>query len=154
RVKRFLFDRVDWFVHYFRDTTAIHAVYGIGADRAGFVPFKANIWDRHAAAAQPDGEYAVCFGRSMRDFDAFFTAMEPVGLPGAITDPRASAVWSHGSRFTRPLDRLPANVRIVPDDMTNASQATILGQAKLVVIPLVKGSLVASGISAILNAMA
>jgi glycosyltransferase involved in cell wall biosynthesis len=152
--KRFLFSRVDTFVHYFKDHSAIDAAYGIGGRRGAFIPFKANIWNLRSDGARPDGEYVVCFGRSMRDFDTFFAAMERVAYPGAISDPAAAAVWTHGSRFSRPLDKLPPNVRIVPDDMSNESQAQVLGRAKLVVVPLIKGSLVASGISTILNAMA
>lgn len=152
--KKLLFGRVDLFVHYFRDTSLAHALFGIGGERAVFVPFKSNIWDRRSAGPEPDGDYALCFGRSLRDFDTFFAAMERTGLPGAIADPQAAGAHQHGSRFTRPLDQLPANVRTLPDDGTNEAQARLLAGARIVVVPVVKGSLVASGISTILNAMA
>lgn len=152
--KKLLFGRVDLFIHYFKDLSLAHPLFGIGGPRSLFVPFKSNIWDRRAPAPQPDGEYALCFGRSLRDFDTFFTAMERTGLPGAIADPKGMGAHQHGSRFTRPLDQLPPNVRTLPDAGTNEAQAELLAGAKVVVVPVVRGSLVASGISTILNAMA
>jgi glycosyltransferase involved in cell wall biosynthesis len=151
--KRVVFRKVDYFLHYFKDLRGLDSVYGIGPDRSGFVDFKANLWDRRADGARPEGEYALCFGRSLRDFDTFFDAVERAGCIGAIVDPRSAAVWEHGSRFTRPLSALPANVRLLDHDQTNNSQAELLEAARIVVVPIVKGSLVSAGISTILNAM-
>lgn len=151
--KRFALKHVDFFLHYFKDFAGIDARFGIGGSRADFVEFKANLWDHRTDGPRPDGEYVLCFGRSLRDYDTFFEAVEVAGVPAAIVDPTRSDVRSHGSRFSRPLNRLPTNVRILPDDMTNESQAKLLADARIVAVPLVRGSLVASGISTILNAM-
>lgn len=151
--KKLMFRRVDGFIHYFRDFTAIDAIYGVGGERASFVDFKANLWDARSAEPQPDGDYVVFVGRSLRDYDSFFEAMERVGHPGVIVDPRASLAWRHGSRFTRPLDRLPSNVTVVPDGTTEEAQVKLFRGAKLVVVALIKGALVAP-ISTLLNAMA
>ena len=151
--KKLLFRRVDGFVHYFKDFSAIHGYYGVGDARAEFVNFKANLWSQRSSAPQPDGEYVVCFGRSLRDFDTFFDAVERVGCPAVIVDPRVSLAWEHGSRFTRPIDQLPPNVRMVPYGTTDEDQARLLREAKLVVVTLIKGALVAP-ISTLLNAMA
>lgn len=152
-LKRFLFGRTDYFIHYFRDVRGLDEVYGIDAGRSGFVPFKANIWQLRAADAEPGGEYVLCFGRSVRDFDTFFAAMETLPYPGAIVDPVAAAVLEHGSRFTRPLSSLPANIRVLEHDLTAHSQAEVLANARIVVIPILKGAIVSAGISTALNAM-
>jgi glycosyltransferase involved in cell wall biosynthesis len=89
----------------------------------------------------------------LRDFETFFDAIERAGCPGAIVDPQAASVWEHGSRFTRPLNALPPNVRVLDHDQTNESQAELLEGARVVVVPILKGSLVSAGISTILNAM-
>ena len=151
--KRLALRNVDFFIHYFKDLSGFDHFYGIGPDRSGFVDFKANLWNARVQSARPDGQYVLCFGRSLRDFDTFFDAVEGLDYPAAIADPRAAAVWQHGSRFTRPLSALPANVRVIDDDQTERSQATALQNARIVVVPMVKGRLVAAGISTILNAM-
>lgn len=151
--KRLLFSRVDGFLHYFKDYSALHAIYGIGGDRAEFVNFKANLWKYRSDRPEPDGDYVICFGRSLRDFDSFFEAVERVGCPAVIVDPRVSLAWDNGSRFTRPLDALPSNVRVVSTGTADQEQARLLKRARVVVVPLLKGSLVAP-ISTLLDAMA
>ena len=151
--KRLVLRNVDYFLHYFRDLSGLDSVYGIGADRSGFVDFKANLWSKRADGAKPDGDDVLCFGRSVRDFDTFFDAMEGVQASGAITDPRSASLWKHGSKFTRPLSALPSNVRVLEDDQSANSQAEMLEAARIVVVPMLRGRLIAAGISTILNAM-
>jgi glycosyltransferase involved in cell wall biosynthesis len=152
-IKRMLLGRVDHFIHYFRDLHGMENVYGIGPSRSSFVPFKVNLVSRHALQPQFDGEYALCFGRSMRDFDTFLAAMEKVPYPGAITRPNFEMLAAHHGRFTRALKEIPSNVRILEDDGTEQSEIRILQNARLLVLPILKKSLVASGISTCLNAM-
>lgn len=152
-VKRVLLRRVDHFIHYFRDLRGMERVYGITPARSSYVPFKVNLISRHALEPHPDGEYVLCFGRSMRDFDTFLSAMENLPYPGAITRPDWKALAAHHGRFTRPLEDLPANVRLLDDDGTEQSEIRILGNAKILALPILKESMVASGISTCLNAM-
>jgi hypothetical protein len=42
RFQKILFRRVDRFILYFKDLRGCERFYGIGADRAAFVPFKVN----------------------------------------------------------------------------------------------------------------
>jgi glycosyltransferase involved in cell wall biosynthesis len=151
--KRILLGNVDYFLHYFKDLRGLNSVYGIGPDRSGFVDFKANLWNWRVDGARPDGEYALCFGRSVRDFDTFFDAVQGLDYPGAIVDPQSASIWQHGSRFTRPLSALPQNVRVLEHDQTNGSQAELMRAARIVVVPMLRGRLVSAGISTILNAM-
>jgi len=153
-VKKALLSRVDRFIHYFRDLRGLTRVYGIRPEHSSYVPFKVNLADRHALAPDPEGEYVLCFGRSMRDFDTFLTAMEMLpDIPGALTRPDPQAFAAHHARFTRPIAEIPANVRILDDDRTEESEICILRNARLVVLPILAKSLVASGISTCLNAM-
>jgi glycosyltransferase involved in cell wall biosynthesis len=153
RVKRFLLSRVDHFIHYFSDVRGYERVYGIGSDRSSFVPFKTNLRDKHQLTPQSEGDYILCFGRSLRDYDTFFEAVQQLPYPAAITRQDPAQLRAHGARFSRSLDSLPSNVRILDDDGSDAAQLRILGNAKAVVLPILKKSLVASGISSCLNAM-
>jgi glycosyltransferase involved in cell wall biosynthesis len=153
-VKKLFLRQVDLYIHYFRDYRRYADVFGIPADRHEFVPFKVNIGND--LPEQPEGEYVLCFGRSLRDYDTFLEAMERVPYPGAIVKPDMAGLRAHHARFTRPPDRLPTNVRVfedAEDDGSEAAQIRILGNAKIVVLPILRASLVASGISTCLNAM-
>lgn len=153
-LKKALLHRVDRFIHYFRDLRGLTRVYGIGPEHSSYVPFKVNLADRHALSPEPEGKYALCFGRSMRDFDTFLEAMERLpDIPGAITRPDPQVFAKHHARFTRPISAIPANVCVLEDDRTEESEIRILRNAKLVVLPILARSLVASGISTCLNAM-
>ncbi len=143
---RFLLARVDHFLRPFHDVTGYRKYFGIGRERSSFYCFKPNLRDHCDLGPNPDGDYVLCLGRSMRDFDGFFAAMEITGLPGAIPRPDLARLRANGSRFTRRLDRLPANVRLLdhnPDD--HQSQVDLIMGAKLVTVPLLKSCLVATG---------
>ncbi len=152
-LRRLLLSNVDHFIHYFRDLTGYTREFGVSAGRSSFVPFKVNLYGRVAVEPGPEGEYILCLGRSMRDFDTFFDAMEQLPYPAAITRPAPDLMRRHGARFTRGLDALPSNVRILDDDGSDEAMIRVVKNAKLVVLPILKTSLVASGISTCLNAM-
>jgi glycosyltransferase involved in cell wall biosynthesis len=141
--KRFLFSRVDLFIHYFRDVRGYQEIFGISAAQSSFVPFKVNLSDSHLLEAREEGDYVLCFGRSLRDYDTFFAAMERLPYPAAIARPDPEQLRGNGARFTRLLE----------DDGSEMAQIRILGGARLVVLPILPGSLCASGISTCLNAM-
>lgn len=151
--KRIVLKNVDYFIHFFKDLSGVNSFYGIRPEHSGFVDFKANLWKWRAEGGQPDGDYVLCYGRSLRDFDTFLDALEELDFPAAIVDPRSAAVWEHGSRFTRAISSLPSNVRFLAHDHTNESQAELLRAARIVVVPLLRGRLVSAG-STVLNAMA
>ena len=78
------------------------------AGTSSYVSFKVNLADRHALAPEPEGEYVLCFGRSMRDFDTFLAAMEQLpDVPAAITRPDPQVFAAHHARFTRPISAIP-----------------------------------------------
>jgi glycosyltransferase involved in cell wall biosynthesis len=153
-VKRLLLSRVDHFIHYFKNLDGYSSCYGITRGRSSFVPFKPNLRYRYKPRADlPEGEYVLCLGRSQRDYDTFFEAMEGLPFPGAIPAPDFAALREHDSRFTWPLDRLPANVRVLDDDGSQQNMIRAIEGAKIVALPVLRSTLAASGISVYLNAM-
>lgn len=151
--KRLLLNRVDLFIHYFRDLSAYRALFGIGSERSAFVSFKVNLFDRSWNDRPGSGDYVLCLGRTLRDFDTFFKAMEQLPYPAAIPKPDFHHLQLHGSRFTRALDQLPANVHLLDDDGSSEAMFEILRRAKVVAVPILRESMAASGCSTCLNAM-
>lgn len=155
--KRLLLRRVDHFLNYFRDASGLARVYGIDEGRCSYIPFKANLPEPSGAVRVGEGSYVLALGRSLRDFDTYFAALERVpataGLRAAIAEPDMAALREHGARFTRSLADLPAIVERLADSGGAAAQIRMITGAAVVVLPIVRGSLVASGISTCLNAM-
>ena len=61
-------------------------------------------------------------------------------LPAAISTPTPAVFAQHGARFARPLDALPANVRVVDDDGSDDSMIRIESGARLIVLPALKAA--------------
>ena len=152
-VTRHLLGQVDYFLHYFRDLEGYNQYFGVGPERSGYVPFKPNLRYRIEPQPNADGKYVLCLGYSMRDYETFFEAVAPLDCPAAIPAPNFAQLRRHYSRFTRSLDQVPDNVRILPDDGSQQSMVRILRDAKLVVLPILKSSICASGIGICLNSM-
>lgn len=153
-VKRFLFSRIDHFSLYAPTLDGYQKYFGIGPERASYVRFKPNVRFRYEYKVGPDGDYVLCFGRSERDYDTFFTAMEKLpDVPAAIPPPNFAAFRKHSSRFSRALDQLPSNVRILEDDGSMESLIRIIEKAKLVVLPMLARKIAPAGIGTYLNAM-
>ncbi|MBI1898585.1 MAG: glycosyltransferase family 4 protein [Acidobacteria bacterium] len=152
-VKRLLLTQVDHFTHHFYDLDGYRKYYGIGPDRSSYLPSKPNIRYRYRYNVSPEGEYILCFGRSERDYDTFFAAMERLPYPGAIPPPDFAQFRKHSTRFSRPLSELPPNVRTLEDDGTVESLIRLIERARLVVLPIVGSKIAPSGIGTYLNAM-
>ncbi len=152
-LKRALLSRVDLAINLFRDARGLTEVYGIPADHCLCIPFKVNISAAEVADAAQAEDYVLCFGRSLRDFDTFFAAMARLSLPGAIARVDPVELQRHGARFTWAVTALPATVQQLDDDGSSQAQVAMMARAKLVVVPVLKTSIMASGISTALNAM-
>lgn len=152
-LKARLLKRVDLFINYFTDLRGYEHYYGITPARSAFVPFKANLRHRYPVTPDADGDAVLCLGRSMRDYDTFFQAMEQLPHPAVIPRPDFAQLAIHRSRFTRPLDQLPPNVRVLDDDGSEESLVRLIRQARIVALPILPSTLCASGISVYLNAM-
>jgi glycosyltransferase involved in cell wall biosynthesis len=152
-LKAFFLSRIDHYSLHFRDLAGYTRYFGIRPDQASFVPFKASVKDRDTFTVTSEGSYVLCLGWSERDYDTFFAAMDRLSYPGAIPRPDFAQLAQHASRFTRPLDRLPHNVRLMDDDLTTAAMVRMIEGARLVVLPTVASRITASGIGTYLNAM-
>jgi glycosyltransferase involved in cell wall biosynthesis len=152
-VKRFLLRRIDHFTLHFRILDGYQQYFGIGPERASYLPSKPNIRYRYQYNVGPDGDYVLCFGRSERDYDSFFAAMATLGYPAAIPPPNFEALRKHGSRFTWRMDALPPNVRILADEGGNEGLIRMMEKARLIVLPIMGSRIAPSGIGSYLNAM-
>jgi glycosyltransferase involved in cell wall biosynthesis len=153
-IKRFLLSRIDHFSLHFLILDGYRKYFGIRPERVSYLPSKPNIRYRYEYKVGPDGDYILCFGRSDRDYDTFFRAMEKLpDLPAVIPPPNFPAFKRHAARFTYDVNRLPSNVRIVADDGSVQSLIHIVEKAKLVVLPTVASRIAPSGIGTYLNAM-
>jgi glycosyltransferase involved in cell wall biosynthesis len=152
--KRFLISRLDHMTIHFRDLSGYRRFFGVRPERISYLPFKPNIRDRYRYKVGAEGEYVLCFGRSERDYDTFFRAMELLpDVPAAIPPPNFASFRKHGARFTYGIDRLPPNVGIVPDEGTEESMIRILENARLIALPLIAGRIGPSGVGLYLTAM-
>ena len=152
-LRRYFYGKVDFFLNYFRDVSGVKLYFGVDEDRSEFVEFKVNLKE-FAEGARPDGGYVLCFGRSLRDYEIFFEAVEQAGYPAAIAKPDWGQMGEHGARWERSTEQLPTNLRLLEDGGRGEDQIRILSGARLVVLPILPTSLVGSGISTALNAMA
>lgn len=153
-VKRFLLSRIDHFSLYAPTLDGYQKYFGIGPDRASYLRFKPNVRYRYEYKVGPDGDYVLCFGRSERDYDTFFRAVEQLpDVPAAIPPPNFEAFRKHTSRFSYDVNRLPPNVRILEDDGSMQSLIRIIEKAKLVVLPMLSRRIAPAGIGTYLNAM-
>jgi glycosyltransferase involved in cell wall biosynthesis len=151
-IHRALLSRVAHFIHYFRHSPGYRQYFGIGPERSSFVHFKSNLGS-NVGPSENEGEYVLCFGRSMRDYDTFLAAMASLPYPAAIPRPDFATLQHHKSRFTVPLGQIPPNVRLLDDDGSTESMVRIFDNAHLVVLPVLANSLAPSGLSVYLNAM-
>lgn len=152
--KRFLLSRIDHYSLHFHILDGYIKYFGIDPARVSYLPSKPNIRYRYEYQVGADGEYILCFGRSDRDYDTFFRAMEQLpDLPAVIPPPNFAAFKRHSARFTYEVNHLPSNVRIVEDDGSVPSLIRIVEKARLVVLPTVASRIAPSGIGTYLNAM-
>jgi glycosyltransferase involved in cell wall biosynthesis len=140
---RALFKRIDHFVHYFRDLSGYERFYGIDSARSSFVPFKVDLREVYKPKLNP-GEYVLCFGGSMRDYECFLAAMAQLDLPGAISEITARRLVGTA---------ISANVRVLKDDGSQQSLIQIIEGARIVALPIQPRNINASGLGTYLNAM-
>jgi glycosyltransferase involved in cell wall biosynthesis len=150
-----LFSRVDRFVLYFKDLRGYQRFYGIGPDRALYVPFKVNGWEK--ICAQPrgsaEGDYVLCAGRTLRDIETFVEAMKLAGCPGVLLQQKRELLTEHGTSAWS--GELPQSVKLIIDDSDEIEPyLSMIEKASMVVIPRFRGDIAPTGISTYLVAMA
>jgi len=151
--KRLLLKQVSLYVHYFRDLSGYEHYFGISPEKSRYVPFKPNIRYKFDTPPSAHGEYILCLGRSMRDFPTFIAAIGALPFPTVIPKPDPAQHGIHGSHYSILSEKLPPNVTLLEDDGSEQAMVNMVSSARLVVLPILKTSLCASGISTYLNAM-
>jgi glycosyltransferase involved in cell wall biosynthesis len=151
RIKKLLFSRVHLFIEYFRETQGYVRHYGISAGKFRYVPFKVNRYERVLQTRTRDDGYIFCGGNTRRDFGTLIEAARGLPYPIRIVTMADSVIAGHGS-FLDAGD-LPANVEVIRHDGSD-SFLDHIAAARLVVLPIRKENISASGIGVYLASMA
>jgi glycosyltransferase involved in cell wall biosynthesis len=154
-LKRLLLMQVDQFMLFFKDLRGCQRLYGIGPDRAIYIPFKVNDWDKmHLwADTTSGGDYVMCAGRTMRDVNTFVEAIRRSGCPGLLHQQQADVMAEHGTQGWK--GDLPPNLKLVVDDSYRHEVfLDFIANARLVVIPRFRNDIGPAGIATYLVAMA
>ena len=154
-LKRLLLKNVDRFLLYFKNLDGCERYYGIGRDRAVYVPFKVNGWEQINARPRgtADGDYVLCAGRTLRDIQTFVEAMQSAECPGVLLQQKRELLAAHGTEAWS--GDLPANVEVITDESDRIEDyLEFISKARLVVIPRFRNDIAPTGISTYLVAMA
>lgn len=144
--------RVNRFLVFFRDTSAFETQLHLARAKFGYIPYKVNGYERVLVTEPTDEGYIFCGGRSRRDFATFFAAVEQLGYPVKVITSPEPELKQHGSSVSR-LE-VPDNVTVIQDQPSLEFFIETVSRARLVVVPIVKGTLTQTGIGVYLIAMA
>ena len=148
---QWLFQEVDLFLFYCRDTVDLRGLYGIRPEHVEYVPFKVNALDRVLELATYDDGWFLSCGRSYRDYDLLCEAFDGLPYKCMILAPRRST-GAHGTFLD--AARLPANVELIADDGTADSWNRWISRCTALVVPLIPNTLSPAGIGTYLVGMA
>ncbi len=146
-----LLARVDHFIHYFKDIAG-YKPFGVRADRSSYVPFKVNIFGTQSPEIGL-GEYVFTMGVSLRDYDTFIRAVATLPFPAAIPEFSFQHFEGRDTAFRWTKENVPRNLTLLRDTGDKRDLVRNMAAARVVVIPISKSSLCASGISTYLDAM-
>jgi hypothetical protein len=151
--KRGLLSQVDHFIHFFRDVDGYAAHFGITAERSSYVPFKVNSWGEVPPSLAHSEDYVYAAGLSLRDYHTFVRVVGDLGIPAAMSEFAFRNFERPKGTSAIPRESLPPNLTLLPDSGGHEDFLTALARAKVVVVPTLKVSMCASGISTYLEAM-
>ncbi|RKY57283.1 MAG: hypothetical protein DRP96_10200 [Candidatus Neomarinimicrobiota bacterium] len=151
-IRIILFKRVYLFIEFFKNTSGYEKYFKIEKDKFKFVPFKVNSYELIKETTITDQGYIFCGGRSLRDFSTLIEAMRNLDFHAKIVTQSNSIIQQHGTFLNE--DKLPANIEIIRHDGNQKTFIKYIAASKLVVIPLLKDTIAAAGISVYLMSMA
>lgn len=149
--KRMLFKQPHVFIEYFKNTAGYEHYYGIDKRKFRYVPFKVNRLERILETKTTDGGYVFCGGITRRDFATLIEAVRQLPYPVKIVTLPEFIIQRSGS--TVDSSSLPDTVEVVRHDKSDSFIDYIAG-ARLVVLPIKKANISASGIGVYLASMA
>lgn len=116
------------------------------------MPFKINSLDLIRQTEVSDEGYIFSGGRTRRDFATLFAAVDGLPIRVKVIAQQNHKLHPHGTHLEP--DKAPCNVEIIHDDDTVASFISYIAKARLVVLPITRENISASGIGVYLQAMA
>lgn len=149
---RWCLRHVDRLLVLFRDTAPFERLLDLPASKFRYVPFKINGIEIIRQMAPTDEGFIFCGGRSRRDFRTLFEAVRNLPCRVKVVTSGETEMNPHGSTMAG-LD-VPPNVEILRKDSDQRFFLDCMGRARLVVLPLVKGTLTQAGIGVYIQAMA
>lgn len=151
---RLCFKGVDIFIEYFKVTDGVTKYYGVRPKKFRYVPFKINRYQKVLKKVSDndigDDGYIFCGGNTRRDFSTLIEAVRHVDYPVKIVTMPNTIIETHGSYLDE--TKLPANIEVIRHDGSD-SFLDYIARARLVVIPITKANITASGIGVYITAM-
>jgi glycosyltransferase involved in cell wall biosynthesis len=150
-IKKALFRQCHLFIEYFKQTEGYERHYGFPRQRFRYVPFKINRYERVLATPSRDDGYIFCGGNTRRDFRTLIEAVRDLPIPVKLVTMRDEIIAGHGSVLDE--RHLPPNVEVIRHDGSD-SFVDYMAAARMVVLPIRRANISASGIGVYLAAMA
>ena len=152
-LKSMLLCRIDLFLLYFKDTKAYERHYRIDRKKIRYIPFKINAFEFVKAIEISDQGFICVAGQTRRDFATLVEALGDTQFEVRIVCPPQSVLKQHGSLLDE--SSLPSNFRVIRDDGAEKHfLVNEMAKCRIVVLPIMKDTISASGISVYIQAMA
>lgn len=136
---------------YYKNTAGLQNEYGIPKEKFGYVPFKINEEKLVYGAPIKDEGYVFCGGKTRRDYDTLFKAVDGLDIPVKVVTTENSDILQHGSFLAD--EAAPKNVEIVRLDGRPEKFIAYMAASRLVVLPI-KPDICGAGIGVYIMAMA
>lgn len=153
-IKSILFNKVDVFIEYFKDTSGYEKYYHIEKEKFRYIPFKINSYKKVLGKINEnsitDEGYIFCGGNTKRDFNTLISAARLVDYPFVIVTMENAVIKHHGSHLIE--DDLPDNITVIRHD-GSSSFLDHIAKARIVALPLKKLTISATGIGVYIACM-
>ena len=151
-IEQILFLGIDKFICNHKDTSGYEKYYKIEKNKFYYVAWKANNYNMLSKFNPKNNGYILACGASHRDYETFMKAIGALGYPTKILLPDKGTAMYHQSVLNE--KECPENVTIVRHDFDLYTWNEYIAGARIVVVPIRKGTLQSAGISVYLEAMA
>ena len=144
--------QIHLFLLYFKNTSGYEKIFHLNAKKVRYVPFKVNCYELVLKTKISDEGYIFTGGKTRRDFQTLLKAVRDLPYPVKIVTPANDELIKHGSYLDESL--LPTNIEVIHDDGSAESFIKFIAASKLVVLPIRKENISASGIGVYIMSMA
>ncbi|OGC85415.1 MAG: hypothetical protein A2W07_06875 [candidate division Zixibacteria bacterium RBG_16_43_9] len=151
-LKIILLKQIHLLLVYFKNTNGYQKIFRINARKFRYVPFKINCYELVLKTKISDEGYIFTGGKTRRDFQTLLKAVRDLPYPVKIVTPANDELIKHGSYLDESL--LPTNIEVIHDDGSAESFIKFIAASKLVVLPIRKENISASGIGVYIMSMA